>query len=158
MSSRAKNTLTACMALALSVMLVPGALEAQEQEVPEQEQQAECTVRVAPQSVQTGEAAVSVTAHLSESVGSVEGFEAQGESGLELADPADIPRQDMAREEGEGDPQPIQMSSGEQSQVTLWLNTQDVESGSYEVILKGANGDCTGNVAVGQGERPSPDA
>jgi hypothetical protein len=155
MSDRTKNILSGFLALALSVLLVPGAADAQEQEQ-ETPQQGECTVRVTPQPVQTGEAAVSVTARLSRSVGAVEGFEAPDESGLELADPKDIQKRSMAREEGEGEPQPIQMARGEQSQVTLWLNTQNAESGSYEVTLEGANGDCKGNVSVGEqgDERP----
>lgn len=153
MSDRTRNILSGFLALALSVLLVPGAADAQEQESP---QEGECTVRVTPQPVQTGEAAVSVTARLSQSVGSIEGFEAPDESGLELADPQDIRKRSMAREEGEGEPQPIQMARGEQSQATLWLNTQKAESGSYEVTLQGANGVCKGNVSVGEqgGERP----
>lgn len=153
MSDRTKNTLSAFLVLALSVLMVPGAAEAQERETP---QQGECTVEVTPQPVQSGEAAVSVTARLSESVGTVEDFEVPDESGLELADPNDIQKRSMAREEGEGEPQPIQMARGD-SQVTLWLNTENAESGSYEVTLKGANGECSGNVSVGQGERPGTD-
>lgn len=157
MSSRTKDTLTAFVALALSVLLVPGALEAQEQETPEP-QSDECTAQVTPQPVEAGHAAVSVTARLSGDVGAVEGFEAPDESGLELADPSDIEKKEMAREEGEGTPQPIQMTRGEQSQAKLWLNTKDAAPGSYEVTLQGPNGECTANVAVGQGERPDPGA
>lgn len=152
MRDRTKNILSGFLALALSVLLVPGAADAQEQQTPEQ---GECTVEVTPQPVQSGEAAVSVTARLSQSVGAVEGFEAPDESGLELADANDIQKRSMAREEGEGEPQPIQMARGD-SQVTLWLNTENAESGSYEVTLEGANGVCKGNVSVGEqgGERP----
>lgn len=152
MRDRTKDILSGFLALALSVLLVPGAADAQEQQTPEQ---GECTVEVTPQPVQSGEAAVSVTARLSQSVGAVEGFKAPDESGLELADANDIQKRSMAREEGEGEPQPIQMARGD-SQVTLWLNTENAESGSYEVTLEGANGVCEGNVSVGEqgGERP----
>lgn len=147
MGTGAKKILSGALALALSAVLAPEAADAQER-VPTGEEQ-ECTATLTPESVQSGQPAVSVTARLSGSVGEVDGFDG-GESGVELAEQDDIPMREMTREEGEDEPQPIQTTRGAQSEVSLWLNTEDAEGGSHQVKLEGDDGECTANLSVGQ--------
>lgn len=157
MATRAKRTLTGFLALALSFLVLPGAVEAQERDTATDDGE-ECTATVTPESIQAGQSAVSLTARLSESVGEVDDFDG-GDSGLELADQGEIPQREMTREEAEDEPQPIQTTRGEQSEVNVWLNTEDVESGSHEVTLQGEDGECSATVTVGpQGgaDRPEP--
>lgn len=139
MSTRTKLLLPT--ALALVVLLLPQAVDAQEQE-----KHQECTVEVSPQAIPTGQPAVSVTGQLDRSIGKVDALDA-GESGLALASPEDIGRTEMARTEGEEAPRPVEMSRTG-NQATVWLNTNDVEAGTHGFVLVGEDGTCRGEIEV----------
>jgi hypothetical protein len=111
---------------------------------PEQELAA-CNATATPQQVQAGEVAAQVSVSLSQPVGQVDQFEAQGDAGLKLAEASDLPRTEMAAEPEQ--PQPITMAGA--NQVTLWLNTEEAQPGSYEFTLRGSEGDCRGTITVG---------
>lgn len=154
MLTRMKNAVPAALALALAFVLLPYAAEAQEREQAEQAEE-QCTVQVSPERIASGQAALSVTAQLSQSVGEISVLEAK-EGGLALASSEDIGRTEMARTEEQ--PQPVEMSrSG--TQATVWLNTEDATPGTHEFVLKGENGECKGQVEVaGQpDEGPGPE-
>lgn len=46
-------------------------------------------------------------------------------------------------------PVTIEMSN-EDRRVTLWLNTEGVEPGTYEILLRGVDGDCSAVLEVGE--------
>lgn len=102
----------------------------------------QCTAELAPAQVQSGEAAVSVTAVLSEQVGEVTGVEAPG-SGVAIAAPEDLPRTEMAAEER---PRPINLTEG--NSWTIWLDTSQAAPGTYEVTFTGSEGSCQGQLTV----------
>lgn len=102
----------------------------------------QCTAELAPAQVQSGEAAVSVTAVLSEQVGEVTGLEA-AESGITIASPSDLPRTEMAAEES---PQPINLAEG--NSWTIWINTSQAAPGTYDVTFTGSEGTCQGQLTV----------
>lgn len=104
-----------------------------------------CNATATPQQVQAGETAAQVSVSLSQPVGQIDEFEAQGDAGLKLAEASDLPRTEMAAEPEE--PQPIQMAGA--NQVSIWLNTEEAQPGSYEFTLRGSEGDCTGTITVG---------
>jgi len=110
-----------------------------------EEQLTACNATATPQQVQAGETAAQVSVSLSQPVGQIDEFEAQGDAGLELAEASDLPRTEMAVE-GE-EPEPITMAGA--NQVTLWLNTEEAQPGSYEFTLSGSEGDCRGTITVG---------
>lgn len=130
----------AAMLLALPLAFSPE-VSAQEptQEVPQ------CVATVEPVEIQAGQAAVQVTATLSEDIGEVNAFTGPEDSGLALADPADIPRVDMANPEEE--PQPIVLTP-ETNSVALWLTTADVAPGEIEAQLESEEGSCTAQLVV----------
>jgi len=99
----------------------------------------ECTAAVSPGEIPVGMAAVRITAVLPDDMGMVSTFEAPEDSGLRLADPADIPRMDMANPEEM--PRPIVMTPGT-NEVTIWLNTTYVTPGKYDVHFGSADGIC----------------
>lgn len=104
----------------------------------------ECEAQLTPSTVPAGEAAVEVTAQLSESVGAVVGVE-EADGQVSTALPTDVPRTEMAAEE---EPEAIQMSEDGQN-VTVWLNTSQAEEGTYEVSFVGDMGTCTAELTVG---------
>lgn len=114
-------------------------------QLPEQEQMTSCNATATPQQVQAGETATQVSVSLSQPVGQIDEFEAQGDAGLKVAEASDLPRTEMAAEAEQ--PEPIQMSGA--NQVTLWLNTEEAQPGSYEFTLTGSEGDCRGTITVG---------
>ena len=144
MRTTPRRSLAASAALALSIALVPGALNAQEAA-----EQAECTAEVSPAQVQAGQKAVQVTAALSSPIGSGVALEAPAESGIALASPADVPKSEMAAE-GET-PRPIELTAEGGGQVTIWLNTENAERGTHEVTLKGGEKACTAQITVSGG-------
>lgn len=141
MRTLSKHFLSTTMALAVPLVLAPGVASAQEP-VPEGPQ---CIATVEPVEVQAGQPAVLITAALSEDIGAISTFTGPEDSGLALADPADIPRVDMANPEEE--PQPIVMTP-EANNVALWLSTAEVEPGAFEVRLESEQGHCVANVVV----------
>lgn len=165
MRSTAKHALSALTALAMAVLLLPGAVDAQEQEGQEAGAQESCTAQVSPAPVQTGQAAVQATAVLSSDIGAIEDFTVPEESGLALASPGDIPKSEMAKEKAKGEekgqekareespPRPVELTRGEQPTAILWLNTREAAAGTYEVALEGKKGACTGTLEVSE---PAP--
>lgn len=148
MRSITNHALSGLLALALSIAVVPATADAQEQET---EAEQACAAELSPQAVEAGQAAVLVKATLSTSVGEVEEIRAPEGSGLALATPGDIPRTDLAREGEEGEePEPIETASGEKPGAAVWFNTANAEAGSHEVVLVGADGECTGTLTVSE--------
>lgn len=140
MRTLSKHLLSTTMALAVPLALAPVLLSAQEP--PEAPQ---CIATVEPVEVQAGQAAVQITATLSEDIGAVSTFTGPEDAGLALAAPADIPRVDMANPEEE--PQPIVMTP-ETNSVALWLSTAEAAPGDFEVRLESAEDSCTASVTV----------
>lgn len=153
MLTRMKRTIPAVLALSVAFVMLPRAVDAQEQQ---QQQQQECAVEVTPQQVPAGEAAVSITAQLSEGIGQITALKAEG-SGLALASPDDLQPTEMARGEEEGQaPRPVKMAR-EGNQATVWLSTRDVESGTHPFTLEGENGTCSGELQVAGGQQQPAD-
>lgn len=146
MLTRMKQAIPAALALALSFALAPQAADAQERSQ-------ECSVEVRPQQVQSGQPAVSVTARLSSAIGEVKGVKSK-QGGLALATPEDLQRTEMARTTGQEAPQPVKMSRTG-NQATVWLNTENAETGTHEFSLTGQNGECSGQIQVVGAEKRS---
>lgn len=167
MRNVANHALSGLVALALSIALIPASVDAQEQqqakdqakEQARAQAQETCAAEVAPAAVQSGQAAVRVTATLPSDIGAVDEVHAPEESGLALAEPGDIPRKDEMAREGEGEPrtpEPVTTASGESQPVaTVWLSTENATPGSYQVALKGETGKCTAELEVSGQESPS---
>jgi hypothetical protein len=135
------------LALALLITGTPRALVAQEETQPQQ-----CTATAAPTEVEAGQAAIRVTFTFSEEIGAVTELKAPEESGIKLAVPEDLPRQDMANPDLP--PKPIEMSQEGASEAYIWLNTGEAVEGSYEIALTGAQGSCMAHLTVtGSGSR-----
>jgi hypothetical protein len=133
---------------ALFVGLVPGAVLAQEQDEVEVEEITACTVEVDPAELPAGEAAIHVLATLSENLGPLTGFEAPEESGIVIADPADIPRAEMANE-GEEEVAPLPIELGAEANVfTVWLSTEEAVAGAFDVRFTTAEGYCDARINV----------
>jgi len=107
----------------------------------------QCAATVTPAELHAGQAAVQITATLSEDVGAIAGFEGPEESGLALADPADIPRAELAAEE---EVQPIDITA-ETNIVSLWLTTAETAPGEYEAQLTSEQGSCAVTLTVTEG-------
>lgn len=144
MRTRSEQFLSTTLLLALPLALAPAAASAQSsmQEAPQ------CTASVAPVELHAGQAAVQITAALSEDIGPVVTFQGPEDSGLKLADPADIPRAEMANPDQS--PQPIVMTP-ETNSVSLWLSTSGVKPGDYEVQIRSEQKSCTGQLTVTEG-------
>lgn len=137
-----EGLLSTGLILAMALALQPATAAAQD--VPEAPV---CEVEVEPAEVPAGEAAIRITATLSEVIGPVQGLDAPEQSGLKLADPADIPRVDMANPEEEA--QPIAMTPDEPNRVQVWLNTADVaDLGEHPFVLTSESGECRGLLTV----------
>lgn len=140
MSTLSRSTTPVVLAvLALSAGAMD--LAAQEAETPET-----CTATVVPTEIDAATAATSLSVTLSETIGAVEEFRPAEESGLAIAAPEDLPRVDMAQEEGETH-RPIEMAN-EGNAVTIWLNSEAASAGTHEFTLVGSEGECTGSVTV----------
>lgn len=116
-------------------------LAAQEQETPQT-----CTATAMPAGIDAATAATSLSLTLSEAIGAVQEFRPAEDSGLTIAAPEDLPKVDMAQEEGEAR-RPIEMAN-EGNAVTIWLNSEDASEGTHEFTLVGTEGECTGSVVV----------
>jgi hypothetical protein len=130
------HALTRILLLSVPIALTPTMVSAQ---IPE------CTASISPGEIPAGVAAVQITAVLSEDIGMVMTFEAPEDSRLRLADPADIPRMDMANP-GEM-PRPMVMTPA-MDEVTIWLNTTYVTPGKYDVHFASAGGMCMAALTV----------
>jgi hypothetical protein len=133
------RALSRILLLTIPIALTPALVSAQ---VPE------CTAAIDPGEIPTGIAAVQITAVLSEDIGMIRTFEAPEDSGLRLADPADIPRVDMANPEEL--PRPIVMTPST-NEVTIWVNTANVTPGKYDVHFGSSGGLCTAQLTVSPG-------
>jgi hypothetical protein len=135
------------LALALLSAATPRILAAQDQAGPQQ-----CTATAVPAEVEAGQAAVRVTFTFSEAVGAITDLKAPEESGIKLAVPDDLPRQEMANPEIP--PKPIEMSLESANEAYLWLNTGSAVEGEYEIALSSAQGSCMGHLTItGAGSR-----
>lgn len=136
--------LTALMALTPLAFTSTPASAQEEQPAPAMQP---CTATVLPSQVQSGQKAERVSISLTSAVGNVTEFTTENaEAGVTLADPADLPKTEMAAEAA---PQkPIEMAA-ETNRVTIWLNTESAQDGTYPFTLKGENGTCTGTLEIG---------
>jgi hypothetical protein len=131
------HALTRILLLSVPIALTPALGSAQ---------MPECMAAITPQEgIPTGMAAVRITAVLPDDMGAVRSFEAPEDSQLRLADPADIPRVDMANPEEV--PRPIVMTPGT-NEVTVWLNTIHVTPGTYDIRFGSARGVCMAPLIV----------
>ena len=136
--------LTALMALAPLAFTTTPASAQDAQPAPAMQQ---CTAQAEPAHVQSGQKAERVSIALSSAVGNVTAFTTENaEAGIRLADAADLPKTEMAAEEAA--PKPIEMAA-ETDHVTIWLNTENAEAGTYAFTLKGESGACTGSIMIG---------
>ena len=141
------HALFPALALAVLVAGTPRVLAAQDQAGSQQ-----CTATAVPAEVEAGQAAVRVTFTFSEAIGAVTELKAPEESGIKLAVPDDLPRQEMANPEITL--KSIEMSMEDASEVYFWLNTCSAVEGQYEIALNGAQGSCTGHLTItGAGSR-----
>ncbi len=105
-----------------------------------------CSATVKPAQVQAGQKAERIAVTLSSAIGEVSAFSTeQAEAGVKLAEQADLPRTEMANE-AEAQ-KPIEMAS-ENNEVTIWLNTETAEPGTYHFTLQGDSGKCEGSVEI----------
>ncbi len=135
------NALLPALVLALPFAASPQALTAQEQAEPQQ-----CTAEVLPLEVAAGQPAVRVAFTLSEDVGTISAIQAPEDTGILIAAPEDLPRQDMANPDTP--PKPIEMSREDANVAVLWLNTNAAVPGTHEVSLTGENGSCVAHLTV----------
>lgn len=131
----------AALALILPAALLPQTANAQV-EAPEAPMTctAETEAVIAP-----GEVALSATFVLSEDIGEITGV-ASPESGVVVANPADLPRVDMANPEET--PAPIEMSAEEENTVTVWLNSTNAQEGEHEFWLVSDGARCASTITV----------
>jgi hypothetical protein len=141
MRARFEHILSTALLMALTLVLAPSLVSAQDAVL---EQAAQCIATVDPAEVPAGQAAVQLNATLSEDIGAVAGFEGPQDSNLKLADPADIPRVDMAAEE---EARPIVMTP-ETNSVSIWLSTAESTPGTYEATLTSEAGTCSASITV----------
>jgi len=107
-----------------------------------------CSATVKPAQVRAGQKAERVAITLSSAIGGVSAFTTeQPEAGVKLAEQTDLPRTEMASEAQAQ--KPIQMAN-EGNLVTVWLNTEKAEPGTYHFTLKGESGTCEGSVEIGK--------
>jgi hypothetical protein len=104
-----------------------------------------CTAMVLPEAIDADQRAVRLMVTLPESIGADVAFEPAEDSGISLADAEDLPRVPMAA--GEPPSRAIDLST-EGNRLTLWLNTASASAGTYDFILKGSGGTCTGHVTI----------
>lgn len=105
-----------------------------------------CVDQPMPASLEAGAKAVAVTVQVPNEFGAVTGIEAAEESGIILAEVADLPRTDMA-DQDEVAPRPINMGDAA-GMWTVWLNLSEVEPGSYDVTFSSKTSHCTAHLTV----------
>ena len=132
------RTIVVLSLMGAAMVLTPLGVRAQEEQAQET-----CQALVSPGELPTGAAAVQVTLNLSRDVGEISGLETESPAGVKLADPADVPRADMAAEEA---PEAIEMTG--QNVWRIWINTENVEPGEHVFSVVGADGRCTANVMI----------
>lgn len=120
------------------IALVPAGIQAQD------EASEPCKAIVSPMEIPAGSQAVQITLNLSQDVGPISGLESTQPGALSLADPADLPRTEMAAEAET--PKPIEMSGA--NVWRLWINTVKVEPGEQTFAVMGAEGRCTATVTI----------
>lgn len=139
-----KQALKTTLVLALPLALISDGLSAQEPEAAAPQ----CTAQVDPVEIAAGEAAIKVTAALSEAIGEISGLQVPEGSGIAIAAADAIPRAELANPDAEAqEPKPIEMAA-ESNAVTLWLSTADAAAGEYEVTLQGESSQCTAKITV----------
>ena len=137
--------LTALMALTPLAFTSTPASAQEEQPTPAMQQ---CTAEVQPSQLHSGQKAERVSISLSSPVGNVAEFTTEdAEAGVKVADPADLPKTEMAAEETAQ--KPIEMAA-ENNRLTIWLNTEDAQPGTYPFTLKGDGGACTGSLVISE--------
>jgi len=105
-----------------------------------------CSATVKPAQVRAGQKAERVAVTLSSAIGAVSAFSAeQAEAGVKLAEQADLPKTEMANE---AEAQKAIEMANENNQVTIWLNTEKAEPGTYHFTLQGDSGKCEGSVEI----------
>lgn len=115
----------------------------------QERESAMCRAEAMTPALPAGLKATPVTFELTRPVGEITTLQVwDAEAGLELAEPGDLPRAAMVSEAEA--PSPISMSN-ENRRVTLWVSTEGVEPGMYEIRLRGAQGDCTAQLEVARG-------
>ncbi len=101
-----------------------------------------------PSQLHSGQKAERVSISLSSPVGNVTEFTTEdAEAGVKVADPADLPKTEMAAEETAQ--KPIEMAA-ENNRLTIWLNTENAQPGTYPFTLKGDGGACTGSLEISE--------
>lgn len=138
------NVLIPTAAMALVFTLTPRPVTAQQET-----QSPQCTATADPQEVMAGEPAARVQFTLSEMEGNITELIAPEGSGLTLASPGDLPKDEMANPMAPR--RPIKMSGDYPNVVILWLNTKDATAGDRELTLRGENGSCVAHVTVKEG-------
>lgn len=133
------RTIVATCLTAAAVGLAPLAVAAQE----EQAQEA-CTAIVSPDLIPVGEQAVQLTLNLSHDVGPISGLETIESAGPKIADPANLPRTEMAAEAAP--PELIEMSG--ENVWRVWISTENVEPGLHPLTFVGSQGRCTAEVTL----------
>lgn len=137
--------LTALMALAPLAFTSTPASAQEEQPTPAMHQ---CTAEVLPSQLHSGQKAERVSISLSSPVGNVTEFTTEdAEAGVKVADAADLPKTELAAEEAVQ--KPIEMAA-ENNRLTIWLNTEDAQPGTYAFTLKGESGACTGSLVISE--------
>ena len=129
-------------------LILAGALAAVPSHVAAQaapQQQQSCTAEITPGAVEAGARAVPVTITVSQPIGEVTGVRAAEGSGIALAQPTDLPRQQLAA--GAQAPQPIAMGDAANTWI-VYLNLAEAEAGAHELSFTSTRGACTSELTV----------
>lgn len=137
-----QRAVPAALLLALPLVLAEN-VSAQEEAATEPEA---CTAVLTPSHVTSAATPVQISAALSEDIGFID-FQAPEESGLTVVEPENVPLEEMANEDRDEAPQPIVMAA-EANTFLVWLNTENAQAGSYDVVLEGETGKCTTTIQV----------
>ncbi len=115
----------------------------------QQQSMQQCTATAAPEQVAAGQLATRVRFTLSEKAGAITSIKTSEDSGITLASPKDLPRQEMANPNEA--PKPIEMSSENPNVAVLWLNTKGASQGTQQLTLVGQDQSCTAHLAITSG-------
>jgi len=132
------------LAPALALGLLVAEASAQQ---PEAAAESQCIATAEPATIQAGQTAVRVGLSLSEGIGAVTGLSAPEGSGLAIAAPEDIPRAELASPDAPQS-QPIELAADAETAVTVWLRTQEVQAGEFDVTVQGETGTCRATITV----------